>query len=283
MAIITGGWKRYGEDALQRAGKLTAILDVGGGFPGPELDYEACFARGIRVLGSAWAFGPMVAEMALGMALAASREIVAGDAAMRSGTEKWLHAGNTATFSLYDQTVGFIGCGGLARSLRPLLEPFRCRFLAFDPWLTKAYIRAEGYEPTGLEELLSRSRFVFVLAVPAAENRALLDRERLELLSPTTVLVLISRAHLVEFDALTELVLEGRFRAAIDVFPTEPLPPDHPIRQASGAVLSAHRAGSVREGLREIGRAVVDDLEAIAAGLPPRRMQQALPELIRRR
>jgi phosphoglycerate dehydrogenase-like enzyme len=282
-AVVTGGWKRYGEDALQRAGKLTAILDVGGGFPGPELDYEACFARGIRVLGSAWAFGPMVAEMALAMALASCREIPAGDAAMRSRNEKWLRAGNATTFSLYDQPVGFIGCGGLARSLRPLLEPFRCRILAFDPWLTNAYIRADGYEPVGLEELLSHTRFVFVLAVPASENRALLDRARLELLAPNSVLVLVSRAHLVDFDALTEMVLAGRFRAAIDVFPEEPLPPDHPIRQASGAVLSAHRAGSVREGLWEIGRAVVDDLEAIVAGLPPRRMQQAIPELVRRR
>jgi phosphoglycerate dehydrogenase-like enzyme len=283
VAIVTGGWGRYGRDALDRAPKLRAIMDVGGSFPGTELDYETCFARGIRVLGSAWAFGPMVAEMALGMALAACREITQGDAALRAGTERWLHAGNRTTFSLYDQPVGFIGCGGLARSLRPLLLPFRCPIRAYDPWLTDTFIRAEGYEPSGLEELLRRCRFVFVLAVPATENRALLDRRRLEILRRDSVLVLISRAHLVEFDALAEMVRAGRFRAAIDVFPQEPLPLDHPIRSAAGAVLSAHRAGSVPEGLREIGRAVVDDLEAILAGLPPRRMQSAVPELIRRR
>jgi phosphoglycerate dehydrogenase-like enzyme len=119
--------------------------------------------------------------------------------------------------------------------------------------------------------------------VPSPENRALLDQAHLNRMPPDSVLVLISRAHLVDFDALTERVLAGQLRAAIDVFPTEPLPKDHPIRQAPGAVLSAHRAGSVREGLTEIGQAVVDDLEAILAGLPPRRMQQAAPELIRRR
>ena len=283
IAVVTGGWKRYGSEALTKAARLRAILDVGGSFPGTELDYEACFSRGIRVLSSAWAFGPMVAEMALGMALAACREIAAGDAAMRDGKERWLHAGNSTTFSLYQQPVGFLGCGGLARSLAPLLIPFRCQISAYDPWLTDAYIREEGYQPVSLEELFTRSRFLFVLAVPAPENRALLDRPLLERLPQDSVLVLISRAHLVDFDALTELVLAGRFRTAIDVFPTEPLPADHPIRQATGAVLSAHRAGSVREGLHEIGRAVVDDLEAIVAGLPPRRMQQALPELIRRR
>lgn len=282
-AVVTGGWGRYGREALDRAPRLRAILDVGGSFPGPELDYETCFARGIRVLGSAWAFGPMVAEMALGLALAACREIPAGDAAIREGTERWRHAGNTGTFSLYDQPVGFIGCGGLARALRPLLAPFRCPIRAYDPWLTETFIRQEGYTPSSLEELLSCCRFVFVLAVPSPENRALLDRSRLELLQPGSVLVLMSRAHLVDFDSLTDLVLAGRFRAAIDVFPNEPLPPDHPIRRAPGTVLSAHRAGSVPDGLREIGRAIVDDLEAILAGLPPRRMQQAQPELIRRR
>src|SRR5207302_8954744 len=132
-----------------RAPRVRAIRDVGGSFPGPELDCEACFARGIRVLGSAWAFGPMVAEMALGMAVAACRGIVRGDAAMRAGTEPWLHAGNRTTFSLYDQPAGFIGCGGLARSLRPLLAPFRCPMRAYDPWLTETYIREEGYEPCG--------------------------------------------------------------------------------------------------------------------------------------
>jgi phosphoglycerate dehydrogenase-like enzyme len=283
VAIVTGGWHRYGPEALERASRVRAILDVGGSFPGPELDYAACFARGIRVLGSAWAFGPMVAEMALGLALAACREIPSADRAMRGGSERWLRAGNQTAFSLYDQPVGFIGCGGLARCLKPLLAPFRFRIRAFDPWMTDVFIREEGYEPCDLEELLSRSRFTFVLAVPSTENRALLDRSRLELLPPDAVLVLISRAHLVEFDALTEMVLAGRFRAAIDVFPTEPLPKDHLIRQAPGAILSAHRAGSVASGLQEIGRAVVDDLEAILAGLPPRRMQPALPELVRRR
>ena len=73
---------------------------------------------------------------------------------------------------------------------------------------------------------------------------------------------------MVDFDALTELVIAGRFRAAIDVFPREPLEPDHPIRQAPNAILSAHRAGTVKEGLWEIGEMVLDDLEVILRGLP---------------
>src|SRR5438270_259177 len=74
--VVCSGW-RYG-NVLRDAPELRAILDVSGGFP-RDLDYEWCFAHGIRVLSMAPAMGRQVAEMALGMALAASRNIVAGD------------------------------------------------------------------------------------------------------------------------------------------------------------------------------------------------------------
>lgn len=111
---------------------------------------------------------------------------------------------------------------------------------------------------------------------------ALLSAERLTLLPEGALVVLLSRAQLVDFDALTAQVRAGRLRAAIDVFPTEPLAPDHPIRGASGALLSAHRAGSVAEGLWEIGQMIVNDLEALLRGLPPSFLQNGEPELLRR-
>lgn len=280
FAIITGRW-RYGE--VKAMPKLRAILEVGGRHPSPRaLDYATCFAQGIRVLSCAPAFGPMVAEMALGMALAAAREIVDGHNALVRGEEKWLHAGNTNTFTLYGQTLGFIGYGGLARSLKPLLAGFGCRIQAYDPWLPATHLAQQGVTPVDLETLLATSKVIFVLAIPSNENRALLSREKLELIQAGSVLVLISRSHVVDFDALTELVQAGRFKAAIDVFPQEPLPLDHPIRRAAGVVLSAHRAGSVPRDLRNIGRIVVDDLEAMHMGLPPTAMQVAQPEIIHR-
>lgn len=279
VAVVCTGW-RYGE-LPEHAPNLRAIIDVGGGFP-PGLDYDACYRRHIRVLTAAPGFGPQVAEMALGLALAASREIVAGDQAMRAGEERWLHAGNATTFMLYGQPVGFIGFGSIARCLKPLLAPFNNPISVYDPWLADGYLRSQGVVPVSLEHLIRTSQVIFVLAAPTSENRALLGRELLDQIRPGAALVLVSRAHVVDFDALTELVLAGRFKAAIDVFPVEPLPLDHPIRRASGAVLSAHRAGSVKEGLWDLGEMVVDDLEAIARGLPPQRLQIAAPELVRR-
>jgi phosphoglycerate dehydrogenase-like enzyme len=280
FAVVTGGW-RYG-DVLDVASNLGAILTVSGGWP-PELDYARCFERGIRVLSAAPAFAWAVAEMALALALASSRDLVAEDRQVRATHERWLSsADGLDTFLLRGKRVGFVGFGNIGRCVRALIEPFGCELCAYDPWLTDAYLRDEGLEPASLRRLVETSRVVFVLATPTSENRALLSRELLELVRPDAVLVLVSRAHVVDFDVLTELVLDGRFRAGIDVFPYEPLEPDHPIRTAAGAVLSPHRAGLVQEALWEIGRSVVDDLEALVNGLPPRRLQVGEPELATR-
>ena len=285
VAVISATW-RHGD--LDRFPRLRAILEVSGGFPSPQLlDYEACFARSIRVLSCAPAFGPAVAEMGLGLALACARQIAWTDTAFRYDEPNWSHTSFATevgdTFTLYGKQAGFIGFGGLARALKPLLGPFGCPIQVYDPWLTPAYLHTQGATPVDLDTLLATSRLIFVLAVPAAANKALLSREKLDLIRPDAVLVLLSRSHVVDFDALTELLAAGRFRAGIDVFPQEPLPQDHPIRRVKHAVLSSHRAGAMNESIQNVGRLVADDLEAICGGLVPQRMQVAQPEFIRLR
>lgn len=281
VAIVTGGW-RYGP--VGAFPRLRAVLEVGGSFPSPrDFDYTTAFERGIRMLTCAPGFAPAVAEMALGLTLCAWREIASQDAAMRSGTEQWGSAGMFEDTSLYGKPVGFIGYGSLGHALAPLLAPFGCRIQAYDPWVTDACLRADGVEPAALEDLLRDNRVIYVLAVPTASNRAMLDRRLLSLIRPDALFVLMSRSHLVDFDALTDLVVAGRFRAAVDVFPEEPLPLDHPIRSARGVVMSPHRAGGGQDSYDHIGQMVVDDLEAVVRGLAPRRLQMATPEYIRDR
>jgi phosphoglycerate dehydrogenase-like enzyme len=283
--MIVGAW-RHGD--VVRFPKLRAIMEVSGSFPSPQgLDYRACFARSIRVLSCAPAFGFAVAEMGLGLALASARQIAWTDRAFRTGEPHWSHTAFDTEigtpFTLYGKQVGFIGYGGLARSLKPLLAPFGCPVQVYDPWLTDAYLRKQGVAPVALDVLMATSKVIFVLAVPSASNKALLDRPLLESIRPDAVFVLLSRSHVVDFDVLTELLLAGRFRAAIDVYPTEPLPKDHPIRRAQHAVLTSHRAGAMAESILNIGHIVADDLECICAGLVPQAMQMAQPEFIRLR
>jgi len=281
VAFIAGYW-RYGD--VGRFPRLRAIMEVSGGFPSPNhLDYNTCFARGIRVMSCAPAFGPAVAEMGLGLAIAAARQIVWNHENFRAGKAHWSHTEFGETFTLYGKQAGFIGFGGLGRSLKPLLAPFRCPIQVYDPWLTDAYLRTQGVEPVDLCTLLSTSRLIFVLAVPTSSNKALLGREYLNKIPSDSIFVLLSRSHVVDFDVLTEMLAEGRFRAAIDVYPQEPLPADHPIHRLPNVILSSHRAGAISEALLNIGRIVTMDLEAILKGLIPQEMQIAQPEYIKLR
>ncbi|HEY1328309.1 MAG TPA: hydroxyacid dehydrogenase [Casimicrobiaceae bacterium] len=266
---------------LSRAPRLAAIINVEGNFA-QNVDYAECFRRGIQVLSIAPVFAQPVAEMALGLALDLARGITRGDRLVRDGHEQYGLAGNRDAFVLREATIGFIGCGNLGRALLPLLAPFRPRLLIHDPWLPDTLVRELGGEPASLDAVLREPRVIFALAGVTEQNRGLLDRTRLETIRDDAIFLLLSRAALVDFDALVDLVAAGRFRAATDVFPEEPVPASHRVRRVEGLLLSAHRAGGLPSALAAIGEMVVDDLGLILRGLPPQRLQAARPETVTR-
>ena len=265
-------------DRLATATNLRALINVEGNFF-PNVDYAACFARGMSVLSIAPAFAVPVAEMALGLAIDLARDISRADAAMRGGNEIYGSKGNAGATLVSRSRVGIIGYGAIGRALRRLLRGFSAEVHAFDPWLPAGLLIEDEVNPAGLETLLATCDFVFVCAAATTQNQHLLGREQLNLLRPEAALVLISRADIVDFDPLIEMVNAGRFRAAVDVFPEEPVPADHPIRE-SRLLLSAHRAGGMRAALSTAAEMILDDLALILAGLPPVRLQQARRETI---
>jgi phosphoglycerate dehydrogenase-like enzyme len=266
---------------VARAPQLRAVINIEGNFL-PNVDYDACFARGIHVLVASPAFAPAVAEAALGMAIDLVRGISAADRAMRAGTEAYSLEANRGCFLLAGADVGVIGLGDLGRELVRLIAPFRCRVRAYDPWLPELVVRAAGAEPSSLDDLLRASRVVFVFAGATNENEAMLGRRELELLPPGAALLLVSRAAVADVDAIVELAAAGRLRAAIDVWPREPVPADHPARRVEGLLLSPHRTGGMPEAFQAIGRLVVADLELILRGLPPVACRRAERETVGR-
>jgi hypothetical protein len=97
-----------------------------------------------------------------------------------------------------------------------------------------------------------------------------------------SIVVLVSRAGVVHWDDLLDAAASGHIRAAIDVFPDEPIAHDARVRDTPNTILSAHRAGNVPEVWTQMGEMVVDDLEWILRGLPPQRMQRATQGIVSR-
>lgn len=266
---------------LARAPKLRAVLNVEGNFF-PNVDYEACHRQGVYVLNCGPAYAQAVAEYSLGLALDLARGISREDRAFRRGQERYLGAGNADAILLRHADVGIVGFGNLGRALHRLLGGFHPTIRVYDPWLPPGLLREHGVIPASLAETLRRSAFLFVLATVTADSERLLGAAELELVPDGARLVLVSRAPVVDFDALLAAVAAGRFLAAVDVWPDEPMPAGHPARALEGLVLSAHRAGGIPAAFLEIGEMVLEDLTLLRDGLPPARMQVAARELVGR-
>lgn len=280
-AEIVIGQTALGADRLARAPRLRAIVNVETNFY-DNIDYETCFSRGVHVLAPGAAFAGVVAEAALAMAIDLARGITAADRAMRAGTERYGLEANLGAFRFAGSTVGLIGFGDLGRAFYALLAPFRCEVLVHDPWTPDYLVEKAGARPAGLEELLRTARVIAVFAGATAENAGFLDRARLELIRPDAVFLLMSRAAVVDFPALIDLVGAGRLRAATDVFPEEPVAPDDPVRSLDGMLLSAHRTGGMPEALFDIGEQALADIELILRGLPPMVCRRAQRETVTR-
>lgn len=266
---------------LAAAPKLRAIFNVESNFL-DNMDYDHCFARGIHVLTTGKVFAQPVAEIGLGLALCLERNICGADRAFREGRELWGGDGNTEARLIAGGNVGFIGFGELGRALNRLLPGFRARIRAFDPWLPDSALREVGVEPATLDEVLSTSDVIFVVAAVTSENGGFLGTAEFARMRKGASFVLLSRAGVVDFDALMAAVAGGHIRAASDVFPQEPLPHDHPVRKLENFVFSAHRAGAMDVAFKQMGRMVLEDMALIARGLPPVACRRAERETVRR-
>lgn len=276
--IIVGQFDLPAE-RLSRTQNLRAIVNVEGNFL-PNVDYAQCFRQGVRVLNVSPVFAEPVAEAALGMAIDLARGISSADRRFRNNSEQYGLEANRDAFSLYEAPIGFIGMGDLGRAILPLVAPFRGTVRVFDPWLPAAYIESLGCRPAALEEVLRESQVVFVVAGVTSQNQGFLTREQFMSMPRGAAFVLVSRAGVVDFDAMLDVAEQGHIRVATDVFPEEPLPKGHRARSLDNVLLSPHQAGALDAVLREIGRRALADIELIARGLPPVMCKVAQPETV---
>ncbi len=267
-------------DTLNSAPHLKAIIEVSGAFP-DTIDYAACAARGVEILSCAPGFRKAVAELGLAMTLSAARGLVREHEAFRTGDERWLEDCVDTDFTIYGAKVGFVGFGQIAQEMTRLLAPFRTEILACDPWLPQSVAEEYGVTLHSLADLAAQVDVLYVTAVPTAENRGLIDQEVLGLLRDKALLVVLSRAHLVDFAALKAEAISGRLTIATDVFPTEPLDADDELRKLPNVILSPHRAAAVKGGRHLIGDLILSDLDAITKGRQERDLTRASADTIK--
>lgn len=247
-----------------------------------NMPYDEVFRRGIHVVTTGAVFAEPVAELGLGLALDLARSFTDADLLFREGKELWGGDGNGSARLLSGSEIGIIGFGDLGRALNRLLAGFRAKVRVFDPWQPASTQRDQGVEPASLETVLSQSDTVFVVASVTSENQGFLGHESFASMRKGAAFILLSRAGVVDFEALMDAVRSGHIVAASDVFPEEPLALDHPVRTLPGFLRSAHRAGALDIAFKRMGDMVLEDMALLDQGLPPLKGKRAERETVSR-
>ncbi len=266
---------------LAKMTALKAVLNVESNLI-DNMPYDEVFARGIHVVTTGAVFAVPVAEIGLGFALDLARGITGADVAFAEGRELWGGDGNTDARLLTGADVGIVGFGDLGRAMNRLLEGFRCNVKVHDPWLPPSILEDAQVTPATLDEVLTGSDFIFVMAAVTSENRGFLGAVEFAAMRPGAAFILLSRAEVVDFDALLDAVERGHIRAATDVWPQEPMPAEHRARGLAGLIRSAHRAGAMDVAFKQMGDMVLEDMALMDKDLPPMRCKRAERETARR-
>ncbi|WP_432482087.1 hydroxyacid dehydrogenase [Kineococcus esterisolvens] len=258
--VLLTGWGAPVLDAgvLASARRLRVVVHTGGSVK--RLAPAAVWERGVRVSSSASVNARPVAEYALAVVLLAGKRVLESSRAYAQHRSLTAWSAR-APFGNNGLVVGVVGASRTGRRLLELLRPFDVEPLLHDPWVTPQEARDLGAEATGLHDLLARADVVSLHAPALPETHHLIGAPELALMRDGTTIVNTARGSLIDTRALVPEVLSGRLDAVLDVTDPEPLPPDHPLFDAPGVLLTPHVAGSLGNELRRLGTCAVEEVE----------------------
>ena len=243
----------------------TLRLLVTTGMRNAAIDLQAATEAGVTVAGTG-GIGTHTAELTWALILSLLRHVPAEDASVRAGG--WQRTVGT---DLAGKTLGVLGLGNIGRRVAAIGLAFGMEVIAWSQNLTAEAAAAAGAAWVEKAALFGRADVLTVHLVLGDRTRGLVGAAELAAMKPTAYLVNTSRGPIVEEAALVECLRQGRIAGAgLDVYDTEPLPADHPLRALHNTVLTPH-LGYVTEGsYRVFYTEAVEDIAAFCAGSPVR-------------
>jgi D-3-phosphoglycerate dehydrogenase len=210
-----------------------------------------------------------VSDHALALLLGCVRKVAFKDRRIREGG--WNLHKEQPSYRIAGKTLGLVGYGAIGRTLHRKMSGFGLeRVLVFDPYLDPKKITENGAESVALRRLLKESDYVSVHAPLNEETRGLIGSRELALMKKTAILVNTSRGPLLDEKAVAEALGSGKIAAAgLDVFKSEPLPPDSPLLKLDNATLSDHAGWYSEESVAELKTKAAQNVLAVLKGGKP--------------
>lgn len=264
-AAITGGHTGISQAMLEQLPGLKVVAVNGVGTDAVDLAY--CRARGLPVTATLGALTEDVADLAIGLLIAACRNLCAGDRFVRDG--QWVLHPQPSAIPLARRfsgmRVGIVGMGRVGRAVA-------ARAAAFGSPISYTDLRPMDDVPyqfvPNLADL-AHDADALVLCAAADKAEGIVNAAVLDALGPRGFLVNVARGRLVNEADLTEALAAGRIAGAgLDVFVDEPRVP-LALRQSDSVTLQAHRASATWETRTAMGEMVLESIAQALAGERP--------------
>lgn len=255
---------RFPREVLERLPNLKLLITAG--MRNLAIDMEACKARGITVCGTDTGSSP-TAELAFGMLLALSRNMLAEDASLRAGNWQTQRIG----FGVKGLTLGILGLGRLGAAMAGYAKSFGMDVVAWSQNLTEERAAVVGVRRVEKAELFRTADFVSLHLILSQRTQGIVGAAEIGLMKPSAFLINTSRAGLIDENALISALDGQRIAgAALDVYNEEPLPASARIIKAPNTILTPHLGYATADSFKFYFPHAVENIEAWLAGKPVR-------------
>lgn len=259
-------------NAIDHSPNLRVIGRTGVGYD--TVDVKKATERGIPVVITPGANNRSVAEHAVAMMFAISKNLVEGQIEMVAGNPTgsphrgWEIRGAGKAFELGGKTVGLIGLGAIGRETAKLCQACGMKLAGYDPFLNREQIEGLGAQYyAGYEDLLKDADIVTIHVPLTEETRDMIGSKQFSMMKSTAVIVNCSRGGIInEADlvrALKDKVIAG---AGTDVFCNEPPKPDDPLLHCPNLIVSPHSAAQTREAVIRMAQMCVQGCLSVLEG-----------------
>ena len=263
--IIVTGWgtpcfeKKY----VEQMPKLRLIAHSAGSVA--SLVAPEIYEMGILVASGNDVFAKSVAEGCLCYTLAALRRLEHYIGVMRDGGWKETVFQNRG---LFGKKIGLVGFGTIAKHFANLIRWFNCEILIYSSHLSNEEAATYGARTASLEEIFSECDVISIHASKTPKTQGMITRALMERMKPDALLVNTARGAVVDEPALFEMLLAGKFYAALDVYDVEPPLEDDPIRKCKNVLLMPHMGGPTIDMREVVMVELCKDFERLQKGEP---------------
>lgn len=245
---------------------------------GDWLPMDALFARNIPFIDSTRGWAQSVAELGVCLALAALRRVTWWHHRMTAEppdrvwiyeAEQYCDDSRFVNGNLGSKRVGIVGLGQIGRRVARWCAAFGATVYGYDPFIPPDTARANNAEPVDLDTLTDRAEILFITVPPTPSAAKIISRERVYRLQKGAIVVVITRAHGIDMDAVRERICADELFGAFDVYDTEPVPEGDPLRGRDNVIHVPHIAGRTRDSNLMVVDIIADDFARILHGEAP--------------